>query len=239
MDFNKYLTNKNVAILGTFTFHVLLFAIFTHVHLQDNTNREVAELVINFTELEQEEIIEPEEKTEEDNSLLDEFTKPLTNLASNRSNKDNIEELRASMKSLENVRDNNKEVDLFSDEAENREIKIKHLEEDKEGKGDKERKTENAFTGRSTINYYLQNRYSDKLPNPIYTCITGGLIHVNIKVNQNGNVVDVEYNRRKSTTTNECLRETALKYAKRAKFNSDFEAKENQKGYISYQFHKN
>jgi hypothetical protein len=64
-------------------------------------------------------------------------------------------------------------------------------------------------------------------------------VYINIKVNQDGNVVDASYNRSKSKTTNDCLIETALKYARRAKFNSDYKAKEIQKGYITYDFHDN
>jgi len=239
MDFKKYLTNRNVALLGTITFHVVLFAIFTHVHLKVNKPDHNMDLVINFIEQNdiEEEIIE-EEIVEKDD-LLKEFEDPVTNQASSRSNEKSVEDLRKSMKSLEGVR--GEETDLFSDKAAARNIKTKpiKLKEATDGKGEAERKSENAFTGRSTINYYLKNRYNDKLPNPIYTCINGGFVYINIKVNQDGNVVDASYNRSKSKTTNDCLIETALKYARRAKFNSDYKAKEIQKGYITYDFHDN
>ncbi|MCK5782477.1 MAG: hypothetical protein KAH10_07780 [Flavobacteriales bacterium] len=242
MDFNKYITNKNVAILGTLTFHVLLFAIFTHTYMRTSTVDKETLLLINFieqrvVEQEQEEVIQEKEV------IYDEFTDPSTNQASSRSNENTVEELRASMKSLEGAREisnSDENVDLFSEAAAKREIKIKHLEKEADtGKGESERKADNAFTGRSTVNFYLENRYSDKMPNPIYTCIDGGLVYIDIKVNQNGRVIEASYNKGKSTTNNECLKETALKYAKRARFNSDYSAKETQKGFISYKFQVN
>ncbi|MEN8137725.1 MAG: hypothetical protein ABFR62_04760 [Bacteroidota bacterium] len=244
MDFNKYITNRNVAILGTITFHVVLFAIFTHVQVRTNYPERTSELLINFIEPIEPVEEEIEEIPEQKPNILDEFTKPLTSHASSRSNENNVDKLRSSMKSLEDLREDseseNKNVDLFSEDAKHREVKTTYKKEErKEGRGEGERKTENAYTGKSTINYYLKNRYSDKLPNPIYTCINGGLIYIDIKVNQQGQVTDVNYNRSKSSTSNECLKETALKYAKRAKFNSDFSAKETQKGYITYQFSEN
>ena len=238
MDFKKHLTNRNVALLGTITFHVVLFAVFTHTHLKVNRPEHNMDLVINFIEPEQVEE-QPEEEIEEKDDLLREFEDPITNQASSRSNEQTVEDLRKSMKSLEGVRD--EETDLFSDKAVARNIKTKSVKpkDATDGKGEVERKEKNAFTGSSTINYYLKGRYHDKLPNPIYTCIDGGFVYINIRVNQKGIVTDASYNRSKSKTTNECLIETALKYAKRAKFNSNYKAKEIQKGYITYDFHDN
>ena len=240
MDLKKYLTNKNVALLGTITFHVVLFAIFTHVHMRVNKPDHNMDLVINFVESKEIETIEEEEEIIEKTDLLKEFSDPVTNQASSRSNERTVDEFRSSMKSLEGARQED-DTDLFSDKAKQRNIPpTKKKQVDKtDGKGETERKSENAFTGRSTINYYLKDRYNNKLPNPIYTCLSGGFVYINIKVNQQGEVVSANYNKSKSNTTNECLIETAIKYAKRSKFNSNFNAKDFQKGYITYDFHKN
>jgi len=234
--YSKYLTNRNVAILGTVSLHAFLLAIFTHINLDHNLDREKAELVINFTEEQLDELLEKnEEEIEEKANILDEFSGQISNQASSLSNDNMIEELRSSMKSLDDVRDN-KEVDLFSDEATERDIPKLNSKEESDGVGETERKEENAFTGRSTINYFLEGRYNDRLPNPVYTCIDKGLIHIDVKVNKQGNVTEAEYNKSKSSSRNECLIETALKYAKRSKFNSNFNSPEEQKGYITYSF---
>lgn len=239
-DYSKYLTNRNVALLGTISFHALVLAIFAHLNLVDTSKEQTTELLINFVEedLEEEVIEETEEDTESNVNILDEFSRPLSNQASSRSNENTVEDLRASMKSLDNARDNN-DVDLFSDDAEKREIPLKHYESENDDTEEIERKEENAFTGQSTINYFLEGRYSEVLRNPVYTCISGGTIHINIEVNQKGQVVEAKYNKSKSNSKNECLIETALKYARMSRFNTNFNASESQKGYISYQFHKN
>jgi TonB family protein len=217
-----------------------MFAIFSHVHLKVDKPEHNVDLVINFIEPKkdiqeekEEEIIKPKD------NFLKEFEDPTTNQASSRSNEKSVEDLRKSMKSLKGAR--NEKTDLFSDEATRRNIKTQSTKskESTDGRGEAERIEENAFTGKSTINYYLKGRYNDKLPNPIYTCIKGGFIYIDIKVNQQGRVIDASFNRSKSKTSNECLKETALKYARKARFNSDFRAKEIQKGYITYDFHKN
>ena len=245
MDFNKYLTNRNVALLGTITFHVIILAIFTHINLGGNSVEKSPELVISFVEtVEDQKEVEEIEEEQVDDSTLDYDDELLTNAASNESSKNSIQELRASMKSLDGLNSESEEegddIDLFSESAKNRKTttKLSKKEEEKQGKGESERKVENAYTGKSTINYYLENRYSDKLPNPIYTCINGGKIRIDITVNTKGNVVSTSYNKGKSTTNDECLVETATKYAKMAKFNSDFSSKSSQKGYITYSFKK-
>lgn len=241
-EYSKYLTNRNVAILGTVSFHAFLLAIFTHINIDYTDREESATLMINFTEeqldkLLEEDIEESIEDPESNINILDEFSGPVSNQASSLSSENTVEELRSSMKSLENVR--NEDVDLFSDEAVERDIPTKQSESVTDGVGEEERKVENAFTGKSTINYFLEGRYSDRLPNPIYTCIDGGKIHIDIKVNQQGRVIEAKYNKGKSNSKNECLIETALKYARRSKFNTDFNSAETQKGYINYLFHKN
>jgi hypothetical protein len=239
VDLEKYLTTKNVAIFGTITFHMVVFAIFTHLTLDVDYERESAELLINFTEdveeLKTEEVEIPEVEESKVN-ILEEFSEPVTNQASNRASSEEVEELRNSMKSLNEARDN--QEDLFSDEAVKREIKVEDVESENLGSNE-EVKKETSYTGRSTINYSLENRYSVKLQNPIYTCINGGLIVVDIEVDKNGRVIDASYNKRKSNTSDECLIETSLKYAKMSRFNQKLEAPSKQKGWISYRFPKN
>lgn len=87
---------------------------------------------------------------------------------------------------------------------------------------------------RTTISYSLIDRNNYRLPPPIYTCIEGGKVVVNIEVNANGYVTDASFNSKSSGTSNGCLVDNAIAYALKAKFSSA--AKEIQMGTITYLF---
>ncbi|MFH4963521.1 energy transducer TonB [Gaetbulibacter sp. M235] len=87
---------------------------------------------------------------------------------------------------------------------------------------------------KSTIRYSLVDRTDEFLPIPIYLCEEGGTIVINITVNEQGKVIDTYVNS-SSTSTNECLIESALEYAKQAKFNAS-PGKKSQLGSITFNF---
>ncbi|WP_370477706.1 hypothetical protein [Tamlana flava] len=87
---------------------------------------------------------------------------------------------------------------------------------------------------KSTISFSLVNRNKIYIPIPVYLCEVDGKIVVNIKVNSKGNVTDTYLNS-SSTSSNECLIEHALEYAKDSKFSAD-PTKETQLGSITFQF---
>lgn len=87
---------------------------------------------------------------------------------------------------------------------------------------------------KSTMHYSLVGRSHFYMPTPIYLCETGGKIVINITVNAKGDVIDAYVNT-SSTSTNECLQEHALEYAKEAKFSEDA-SKKTQIGSITFNF---
>ncbi len=97
----------------------------------------------------------------------------------------------------------------------------------------KKQQSEGANT-KSTMHYSLVNRTHKYLPTPIYLCEVGGKIVINITVNAKGNVTDTYVNTA-STSTNECLKEHALEYAKNAQFSADAK-KPKQLGSITFYF---
>lgn len=80
----------------------------------------------------------------------------------------------------------------------------------------------------------MVDRTDEFLPIPIYLCEDGGKIVINITVNELGKVIDTYVNT-SSTSTNECLIESALEYAKQAKFNAS-PGKKSQLGSITFNF---
>lgn len=130
--------------------------------------------------------------------------------------------------------------DLIADSEYAAKIKelAKKREEQKQLLGEKEAQKQ-EFTNylaekRTTISYSLIDRNSYKLPPPIYTCIEGGKVVVNIEVNANGYVTDASFNVKSSGTSNGCLVDNAIAYALKARFSSA--SKPNQKGTITYLF---
>ena len=87
----------------------------------------------------------------------------------------------------------------------------------------------------SSISFSLVGRSAYQIPNPIYTCDTGGKIVVNIVVNQEGIVTDTSLNEASSTSSNKCLIDNALEYAAGAVF-SRLSGRDSQKGTITYYF---
>ncbi len=103
-----------------------------------------------------------------------------------------------------------------------------------EREAQKEERTNNLAERRTSVSYSLIGRNNFKLPPPIYTCIEGGKVVINIEVDAIGNVIEAEFNEKSSGTSNGCLVDNAITYALKAKFNSSTRA--SQKGTITYLF---
>lgn len=131
-------------------------------------------------------------------------------------------------------------ADLNSDSGYAERVKAlaKKREEKKQLLGEKEAQkkefTNNLAARKTSVSYSLLDRNNYKLPPPIYTCIEGGKVVINIEVNSFGDVTDADFNERSSGTSNGCLVENAISYALKARFNSS--DKQNQKGTITYLF---
>lgn len=88
---------------------------------------------------------------------------------------------------------------------------------------------------KSTNSYRLINRKVIVFPNPVYTCGSFGKVVLHIEVNANGYVIMTSVNKNASTTTNLCLIDSAIDYAKKARFTKDAN-KPSQMGSITYVF---
>jgi len=136
-----------------------------------------------------------------------------------------------------------KQTDLMDDGeyAERVEELKKKREEAKQKLGEKEAEkqefTNNLAARKTSVSYSLVDRNNYKLPPPIYTCIEGGKVVINIKVDALGNVTDAALNEKSSGTSNGCLVDNAITYALKAKFSGD-SGKASQKGTITYLFQR-
>ncbi len=93
----------------------------------------------------------------------------------------------------------------------------------------------NSANRRTTVQYNLVDRKAMDLPNPVYTCSSGGKVVITIEVDAMGRVTKTNYNKSASTTSNGCLVDSALEYARTARFSTKAGKKE-QLGTITYNF---
>ena len=97
----------------------------------------------------------------------------------------------------------------------------------------------NNYSGNGTGtggSYSLKERTAVSIPKPDYNSNLQGKIVIDIWVNQQGTVVRVEGPAQGSTLTNGAMVEKAKQAARKARFNVDNKAKEEQKGTITYIF---
>ncbi len=239
------LNRQTLSLLITvFTMAIMVLTLY-NIHLggQGEEEEYVVEMVLSEEDLE--EIIKEEEKA------LEELTKsdPVkSHLAFNETAKPSygnpeplktLEEIRAEREAQGESQD---PLDLGEDSGYAERVKelAKKREEKKQLLGEREAQketfTNNLAERKTSVSYSLVDRNSYKLPPPIYTCIEGGKVVINIEVNAVGNVTNATFNAKSSGTSNGCLVDNAITYALKAKFNSS--TKQVQKGTITYLFQR-
>ncbi|MFP4690643.1 MAG: TonB family protein [Bacteroidales bacterium] len=90
--------------------------------------------------------------------------------------------------------------------------------------------------GQGGIEYSLAGRQANFLPVPKYTTQATGRVVVQVTVNQQGQVIRAEAGARGTTTTDRTLHRHAEEAARRARFDLQADAPEEQRGTITYNF---
>jgi hypothetical protein len=230
-------------VIGTLVFHILLVSTFLLADVDKKGNVREEVLLIEFPELPPEpEIIEEEIDEQQNEESIEEMDKlnNRTNTASNQLANQNT------TKSAEEFFDDDlqKEIEeakrLSSNASSQLAKKVVDIEDIKmpvvTTEGMEPDSIKNViYSGESNIEYFLENRYHVRLPNPLYLSHGGGKVIVNIEVNNQGVVVKA------SPQKNRKIRdENVFIYAKTAAlgtvFNVDETAPSPQKGSIHYSF---
>ncbi len=86
--------------------------------------------------------------------------------------------------------------------------------------------------------FSLVGRTARSLPLPEYRSDSQGKVVIDVRVDQEGNVIDAVFNPRESTTADPQLRRAALEAARRSRFSVQLDAAVVQRGTITYQFIK-
>lgn len=233
------LTRSQLAFLITFfSLGIVVLTLF-NIHLGGQLEEEyVIEMTLADEDLETLlDEMEAQEKEESDpvktHMALNETAKPRYGTPEPLKTLEELMAERAEAKGEESAENTNQ--DDFSSSLE----QIARKREEKRellGEKEAEKKEYTSFLSekRTSISYSLVGRNHYELPPPIYTCIEGGKVVINVEVDSRGFVVDASYNDNSSSTSNGCLVENAIRYAKRSRFSSSERAV--QKGTITYLF---
>ncbi|NRD19106.1 hypothetical protein HNV08_03525 [Winogradskyella eckloniae] len=201
-------------------------------------------------------LLEPEpEKTEEDIKKLEDLNAESTNKAFNedqeykdmmrnfksvsandferttkaieeaRESEDAVEETKSVSKSYTNTGD----YALNTDETNS----YKKLQEELQQRLKNKKQADEHAKNKGTLTYSLKGRTLAYYKIPRYLCEVGGKIVVNIKVNGSGNVYDAYVNG-SSNSSNKCLVDHAIAYAKSVEF--DRSERKDQLGTITFLF---
>lgn len=238
------LNRKQLSFLITFFSMALVVLGLYNIHLGQE---EKEEYVIELSLLEEEDL---EKQIEEELKDMEEMAKadPVkSHMAYNEANKPSfgnpepLKTLEEIMEEQELSSDTDDPTDFLSSDSEYA-ARVKELakrrREKQELLGEKEASkevmTNNLAKRRTSISYSLVDRRHTSLPIPIYTCIEGGKVVINIKVDELGKVIEADVNKKSSSTLNGCLVDNAIEYALKSKFNTG--EKVEQMGTITYLF---
>jgi len=234
------LTRQQLSLLITMFSMAIVVLVLYSIQLGEKTEKDedyIVEMILDEELLEEilkEEMAKEESKPIETHTAFNETAKP------SYGNPEPLKTLEEILDEKAASDEGQPSDDLIADSEYAARVKelAKKREEKKQLLGEKEAQKK-EFTNylaekRTTISYSLLDRSNYKLPPPIYTCIEGGKVVVNIEVNANGYVTDASFNEKSSGTSNGCLVDNAIAYALKAKFSSA--SKELQKGTITYLF---
>jgi len=179
-----------------------------------------------------------EEELEELEALLKSFDNITTNEAFNENQKQEALEDAEFEKLLEEIRNRN---DVTKTQEEPKASEKKSIPDENPVFNDindiinkRSEKNRNNSNKNSSISYSLVDREHTFLPTPVYLCEYGGKIVINITVDSDGVVIDAYVNS-SSASSNGCLIDSALEYAKAAIFSIN-PTKPSQLGTITFLF---
>ncbi len=233
MDLNR---RQLSALITFFSLSIIVLLLYT-IHLD---SEEKEEYIIEMS-LADEDIIELLKEEEQRLQELAESEPIKSHMASNETAKPSIGNPEP-LKTLEELMEEQESSKDFLNDESGYEANLKELiklrEERKQKLGEQDANKKEYTTAllkrKTSVSYSLVGRNNYELPPPIYTCLEGGTVVINIKVDELGYVTEADFNNKSSNTNDWCLVENAITYAYRARFdNSD---KASQIGTITYIF---
>ena len=234
MNFLVLLEKHQNAILGTLIVHIL---IFVWLNIQN----------VSFY------IIQPKEKvlatldfTTPENNLIPKESKEIfsnnevvvTNAASNYNQEKDMSASQKKALAEKVIQDVKKfEKKQFNDFGKDNPVIDNSYLKNEKIKDNSISKTVNKSlkkTSNATAKYFCENRNMILQKIPSYLCNQTGKVRLTIKVNPKGEVTDCKVDDSETNTSNQCLIENAINYAKNWKFNQNFSSTQRQEGWIEF-----
>jgi hypothetical protein len=250
----RFLERHKFGLLGTVLIHFLFLFLAMYAYMPKGSVEIENILVIDFeeetdTEIQkEEEVIKQNIKESNDNSNkavnesapknvesgdYNEYNKEVSPTNKESFEKQLEQELKALEKQvIQEQRDagygyTDEEKEALLDSKKNKELETVE---------DQKPRSEAAFKGNTNITYKLKSRFDRHLQVPVYMCQYGGVVVINIAVNQEGDVISAKLDEESTRISDQCLIQAALKGAKNTKFNRSRSATKIQKGSITYRF---
>lgn len=208
----------------------ILVLLLISVKLRYYPEEEIAEYDIEYLDVleEEEEQKEPAKTSQTDIRTNRAYNADARFIAEAENERQQIDE-----STLSKLQEMNKAIENGGQDYNSRAEEVKKLKES--SSSDVQNFRDQNVERNTTLAYQLKDRRAVSLPNPVYTCDAYGKIVITIRVDSKGEVKDADYNQTLSTTSNQCLIDSALDYARRSLFNED-SSKPKQLGTISYNF---
>jgi TonB family protein len=234
MNFLVLLEKHQNAILGTLIVHILIFVWLNiqNVSFYIIQPKEKILATLDFTTTENNLIQKESKENFSNNEVI------VTNAASNY---DQEKDMSASQKKAlaEKVIEDVKEFEKkqFNDFGKDNPVIDNSPHENEKIKDNSISKTVNKSlkkTSNASAKYFCENRNMILQKIPSYLCNQTGTVRLTIKVNPKGEVTDCKVDNSETNTSNQCLIENAINYAKNWKFNQDFSSTQRQEGWIEF-----
>ena len=231
---------KLIAFLSAIILHVGLILYFNLSTLESSTtifgNSAILELDFREPEEIEKMLLPPEQNIDESNQDIKDLMQDIQDIR--KKSRTNFSESRINQE-IENevIERNNQSLNEKNKKKESgTNSSIKETPTKENETQDKSAEAENSYAGKVTRYCNVQGRECYTVA-PSYTCKGGGQVQIDIKVDKIGTVKSVKVNTANTTTTNECILNQALDYAKRTtKVSSDLKGEHANSGYIIYNF---
>lgn len=238
----KRYEGRMAGVLGTVIIHLLAAILFFTVKLNSLKRENEQEFLLLFDQIMEEPEPVPDITLPDALDAQSDVDLMIRNIVRNLSNPENpVIDPREyqDMVKEEMIRKGQLTEDNFIDDWKKRQNEEGTIEVTEKLKEEQQKTTDTKpinYQGPTRVYYRLDNRYHTHMPIPVYKCEAAGKVSLSIEVDRSGTVISAKVISSESTTSDQCLLETATKSALESRFNPDSNAPARQTGTLTFHF---